>query len=117
MLRPQVSCCCCLDLLLSFTHLSTYFFNRSFQLTPLPESADDHDYSSGPGSTSPSSLAAGLAAGGAHGIKVEVVPEILIKEEDVGDWPVCGEEEIVCTDPGPPLIKVEPHPDENQASF
>ena len=27
---------------------------------------------------------------------------------------MCGEEEIVCTDPGPPLIKVEPHPDENQ---
>ena len=115
--------------------------HRSFQLTPLPESASapDHDYST-INTTAPASTALD------DRIKVEVIPEVLIKvqhklkyfmyfsqtkqlrntflgrinnfltfqEEDVGDWPVCGEEEIVCTDPGPPLIKVEPHPDENQ---
>jgi len=83
--------------------------HRSFQLTPLPESASapDHDYST-INTTAPASTALD------DRIKVEVIPEVLIREEDVGDWPVCGEEEIVCTDPGPPLIKVEPHPDENQ---
>jgi len=59
--------------------------HRSFQLTPLPESASapDHDYST-INTTGPASTALD------DRIKVEVIPEVLIKEEDVGDWPVCG---------------------------